>query len=473
MSDPTLEEIATWKEKLEDPAFQTRLKAFQGKVFRVCDEYRRRVGMSFIRAILPRHEVKNIESVVAKIVRRRQKKRKYSFDDVEDLVGIKIFCPYLSSAEEICDWLYTQSKYFHIKPDNKEDAFVHHEDRGYKGYHFLTEPNPQEDPDWLDVKCEIQVKTMCQEAWDAFTHEITYKRDQGIDPSLLQHMKQLSNVLSAIDEQGEIIKTQIERLELEERERKDAAAIIYLLWSKNLLAELKDRYNLSSDFPNPLGTEDLDSLNVAIGTYRREEGVTPHLCYLAALIAICQKEPKQEDMALLLAKEYAESHPTDPRAEGVRASVHWALNRLNKAVEYGKSALKKAEASGEDLDFAKNQLCYWVAEASLATTQVKSIAVSLQRKVLKFAKELQARYSKHPGYLDTIGFLRIALGGNIEEIEKGLELVRQARCIGSENEDPYQRNLTEVFTRRHERIAFLRLAEKARADAVVCYTELD
>jgi ppGpp synthetase/RelA/SpoT-type nucleotidyltranferase len=474
MSEPTLEEITSWKAQLQDPSFQSRLRAFQGKVFRVCDEHRRRVGMRIIRAVLPRHEVKSIESVVAKIARRRPKKPKYSFNDVEDLIGVKIFCPYLSSAETICDWLYNQTRHFHIKPNNKQDAYVYHEDRGYKGYHFTAEPNLEEDPAWFDLKCEIQVKTMCQETWDAFTHEISYKRHHGIDPSLIQHMKQLSNVLSAIDEQGEIIKIQIEQFELEEQERKDAAAIVYLMNSKDLLLELKERYDLklSCEPPHELNPEDLSSLNVAISKYRNEVDVTAPLCYFVALIALCQKEPKQEDMAILLAKEHAERYSDDPRAEGVKASVHWALNRLDKSIEYGMSALKKAEETNTYLDLMKHQLCYWVAEASLSKIHMKAVSASLCGQAIKFGEMLYEKYPDRPGYLDTVGFLRIALGESIEEIEAGLALVREARSIGMKSENPYHKNLTEIFTRRHERIAFLRLAEKARTDIKVCYPEL-
>ena len=37
----------------------------------------------------------------------------------------------------------------------------------------------------LNMKCEIQVKTMCEETWDAITHEITYKHKKTVDPSLM------------------------------------------------------------------------------------------------------------------------------------------------------------------------------------------------------------------------------------------------------------------------------------------------
>lgn len=126
--------------------------------------------MRFIRVVLSRHEPKSLDSVIDKISRQRKNNPNYDFNDVDDLIGIKILCPYLSNAKEVGEWLY-KKKDFTITPTTQKQAWVSRK-TGYRGYHFIAEPNPGTYPDWMGLKCEIQVKTMCQEAWDAQTHDI-------------------------------------------------------------------------------------------------------------------------------------------------------------------------------------------------------------------------------------------------------------------------------------------------------------
>lgn len=463
MVEPTADEIAKWKNKLEDKTCTKHLRDFQDLVYEVCEEYRLMMGMLFIRVVLPRHELKSLESVVDKIRRNRKRDPNYGFDKIEDLIGVKILCPYASSAKKVGRWLYTQTEYWTTSPANLARACVSR-DTGYTGYHFIATPNLGKHPDWLGLECEIQVKTMCQEAWDAQTHEITYRREESIDPDLLAHMQQLSKVLATVDNQGEIIKTQIQRLELEERERKDAAAIVYLWQSTKFLKDLRAQYglNLSSNDPRRLKSKDLMALNEVIGKYHKELGVTKELCYLGALLAICQKHPKQEELALMLARQLVENNPDDPRAEDTKGSICWALNRLNEAISCGEEALRKAKTKkipGTDLDRFKDDLCYWVAEAAMAGRRIRN---SLANQVLRFGEELERTHQDNPGYLDTVGFVRIALGKTTEEVEQGIELIRKARRTATRSKDQYVKRAAKAFCRRHERLGFLRLAMLVR-----------
>jgi hypothetical protein len=331
---------------------------------------------------------------------------------------------------------------------------------GYRGYHFTAEPNLAIHPEWVGVQCEIQVKTMCQESWDAQTHEITYKREEIIDKELLDHMVQLSKIYDAIDQQGEILKTQIQRVELEEQRKKDVAAMVYFWMSTELLEELKNIYSihLSSDDPRNLTNEDFESLNAAIGNYYKDFGVTKLLCYLTALLALSKKDSKQKAMAFRFAKEYVDKNPLDPAAENVIASINWAFNRFRQSVISGQEAIKKAiKAEKNELigDF-KCSLCYWVADAARAG---KNIGESLQSQVLKYARELIENYPNDAGYLDTVGFLKIVFGKTTEEVEEGLMLTRKARDLTSNDEDIHLKRLGEAFCARHERLAYLRLAQ--------------
>jgi len=460
MKDPTPKEIESWEKRLYSD--NERLMAFQNEAYKICEEQRQRMDMRFIRVVLARHKVKSLKSIVMKITKERKNNPNFDLRDVTDLIGIKIICPYTSSVKEVCKWLYTNTDHFNISPLTIEEAFVSYE-TGYIGYHFAATPNVIRYQDWYDLICEIQVKTMCQEAWDAMTHEITYKQEETVDPYLLRHMTQLSHILTAVDEQGEIIKMQIEWLELEERERKDAAAITFFGESTSLINYLKDRYsiNFSVDDPRQWTFQDCQNLNIALIQYRREAGVNIHLCYLAALIAICHKDPQQEGLALTLANEYVDTHPNDPIAVAAKAAVCWGLNRFDQAIICGKEAIEKSieNQEGKKLDPHKANFCYWAADAVL---KGKKLNPEIYSQVLKYAHELIDKHPKNPSYLDTGGFVLIALEKDIKKIEEGLKLVRLARSLAYQSNDSKAILFADTFCARHERLAFLRLAQMYR-----------
>ena len=120
----------------------------------------------------------------------------------------------------------------------------------------------------------------------------------------------------------------------------------------------------------------------------------------------------------------------------------------------------------------KNQLCYFVSEASLAEKTIKKLSTPLKSQALIFADELLEKSPEREGFLDTIGFTKIALGNSIEKVEEGLRHVRKAREIGLKEKSDHMKKLSEIFANRHERIAFVRLAEMTRKSQEVCITDL-
>lgn len=278
-------------------------------------------------------------------------------------------------------------------------------------------------------------------------------------------MQQLSKVLAAIDEQGEIIKTQIKRLENKDRERKDAAAMVFLSDSgcQDFLEKLIKKYKmtLSSKNPKLMSEEDIRKINTVIDKCRNDKEVSKReLCFFAAWIAIHQKDLKQEELALMLAEEFVDKEPQSPEAEDTRAFLFWVFNRFKKAVIGGEEALRKAEQIPDikkvRLDFFKCNLCYWVAEAVLAN-------ISINREIINkakiFSKYLLTNYPNEPAVLDTSGFLEISLGKTVKQIENGLNLIHRARENALKSKDKDTIQCTQTFSHRHEGLAYDRIAK--------------
>ena len=455
-------EIARWKERLRDPSNVEKLEKFQKVIEGIFEDHRRRTEGRLIRFVCPRPEVKSLKSVVDKIKRGRKKqgeeKMPYDFDNIEDLAGIKVLCPYPSSAEEVMNWMFKQTSDFRVKPTSIKEA-LETKDTGYRGWHFVAEPNITSHRTLMGAKCEIQVKTMLQEAWDAQTHDISYKKERRIDKGLLDHIKNQSVILQALDKQSEIIRQLIEHVEEEEREHKRIAATHYLYssMSSGLFDYCRDNCGIELQPHHeevfPLSPDKLTKVNKVIECYRNKKGVDKKLIKFTAFIALNQGDAEQEEVTLSLARDFVNSNPQEPDAEDSIAGVYWALNRFDEAIKHGEEAINKAMILKIDPDPYQDNFCYWVAEAVRAQMDVDE---NHREQVLKYSEYLSQKHPANPKYLDTVAFVKIVLGTKKEEIVSGLNLTRDAREL-AEKSDEITQKLACVFSERHERLAFCKI----------------
>ncbi len=95
------------------------LITFQDDVVAQLRSFAARAGLRHVRLVAPRPQVKTWSSVVDKINRRRRlqkaSERRYQFSDVNDLVGAKVLCAYLSDVTAVLDWLFRQRS-FRVTP---------------------------------------------------------------------------------------------------------------------------------------------------------------------------------------------------------------------------------------------------------------------------------------------------------------------------------------------------------------------
>jgi len=108
---------------------------------------------------------------------------------------------------------------------------------------------------------------------------------------------------------------------------------------------------------------------------------------------------------------------------------------------------------GIDPDHYQDNFCYWIAEAVRAQMDVSE---DHKEQVLKYSEYLSQKYPANPKYLDTAAFVKIVLGTKKEEIESGLNLTRHARKLAKIADEKTQK-LAQVFSERHERLAFRRI----------------
>jgi len=119
-------------------------------------------------------------------------------DHITDLIGLRVVSLYESDIVRIRDILSEEFEFVEITDkieamESKEDSF------GYKGLHVdlkLKEPRSamREYARYNDLRFELQIRTIIQDAWSALDHKIKYKKSIPID------LKRRINTLAALFE---------------------------------------------------------------------------------------------------------------------------------------------------------------------------------------------------------------------------------------------------------------------------------
>ncbi len=145
--------------------------------------------------------VKSFDSCFSKLVRRVREAGEHS-DTMEltDLLGIRFVCPFLEDIERIEQRL--RDRYEVLEVERKGSKYSFHE-FGYDSTHYLIRMPaeiarlcglPQE------LSCELQLRTILQDAWAEVEHELIYKADfSPLDDPLRRKLAALNANLSLSD----------------------------------------------------------------------------------------------------------------------------------------------------------------------------------------------------------------------------------------------------------------------------------
>lgn len=94
---------------------------------------------------------------------------------VHDVLGLRIVCPFLEDVRRIEDLIHS---HFEVLEEEKKGAPKSFKEFGYDSTHFLV-ALPPDLVDQLALSdappCEIQVRTILQDAWAEVEHELIYK----------------------------------------------------------------------------------------------------------------------------------------------------------------------------------------------------------------------------------------------------------------------------------------------------------
>ncbi len=130
-------------------------------------------------SVTVKYRVKRFDNYCEKLV-RLNKLQGSDMLQITDLLGIRIVCPFLEELETIEQLISQEFEILEMERKAEQHSF---REFGYDSVHLLIRTKSPGGSAYLPYSCdvcEIQLRTILQEAWAEVEHELVYKSDIGI-----------------------------------------------------------------------------------------------------------------------------------------------------------------------------------------------------------------------------------------------------------------------------------------------------
>lgn len=121
-------------------------------------------------------------------------------DYINDFAGIRVVCSFLDDIEVIKDEIRNMERRGLIKIIKEKDYIGNPKESGYRGYHFLVSvPLYLSDVGIVNVKVEIQLRTVAMEMWASLEEKIGYNKNP--DEIIKKELVRLSSIIEILEKQ--------------------------------------------------------------------------------------------------------------------------------------------------------------------------------------------------------------------------------------------------------------------------------
>ena len=115
---------------------------------------------------------------------------------VNDIAGIRVICSFTSDIYRIAEMLINQSD---IKVVSVKDYILNPKSSGYKSYHLIVTVPVFLSDRILDVKVEIQIRTVAMDFWASLEHKIHYKFEGNAPDHIRRELVECAMMVSDLD----------------------------------------------------------------------------------------------------------------------------------------------------------------------------------------------------------------------------------------------------------------------------------
>ena len=200
------DQVDSWQEAML--VYHAALKQINTKLEILNDEFQHVHRYNPIEHIKSR--IKTSESIVKKL-------RRYGYEStienmvkyINDIAGIRVICSFTSDIYRIADMLRSQSD---VRVISVKDYIRHPKESGYKSYHMLVTVPVYLSDRIVDVKVEIQIRTVAMDFWASLEHKINYKFEGKAPEHIRRELVECAKMVSQLDARMLALNEEIQEL---------------------------------------------------------------------------------------------------------------------------------------------------------------------------------------------------------------------------------------------------------------------
>lgn len=137
---------------------------------------------------------------------------------VKDIAGVRVICSFTSDIYRIAEILASQSD-IHVL--SVKDYLKNPKPSGYQSYHMIVTVPVYLSDKMVDVKVEIQIRTVALDFWASLEHKIKYKFEGNAPQHIKESLVYCAQMISALDDEMLSLNNEISRIS-EEMEKEKA-----------------------------------------------------------------------------------------------------------------------------------------------------------------------------------------------------------------------------------------------------------
>lgn len=187
------DQVDSWQETML--VYHAALKQINTKLEILNDEFQHVHRYNPIEHIKSR--IKTSESIVKKL-------KRYGYEStienmvkyINDIAGIRVICSFTSDIYRIADMIRNQND---IKVISVKDYMKHPKASGYKSYHMLVTVPVFLSDRIVEVKVEIQIRTVAMDFWASLEHKINYKFEGNAPQHIKTELVECARMVSDLD----------------------------------------------------------------------------------------------------------------------------------------------------------------------------------------------------------------------------------------------------------------------------------
>ena len=115
---------------------------------------------------------------------------------VNDIAGVRIICSFIPDIYKLVEMFENMQGLTVLR---KKDYVANPKESGYSSYHLIVLVPVSLSVGTIDVKVEIQIRTMAMDFWASLEHKINYKYDKEIPKGIKKELKECAKMTQKLD----------------------------------------------------------------------------------------------------------------------------------------------------------------------------------------------------------------------------------------------------------------------------------